>query len=295
MYEMIGSQLRIAIVLFATCVTPHEAFVSHQHQTIGKKQVSLETGCRTTPQRPRVVLARESTDTDAGDDRGGLNTKNCDSLNPKEASRPLSRRRFASQLAGTAGALCLLPPPALAGIDVSALRNLPVEGDASGAATRLKQMQTQGTRTAPGEIRTDSGVTYVDVNAGKDGGRTVRKGSAVGITLNARCKALATPGEPNGPVYFSTRVDNGSNELSGTLGFGDFPRGLEEGMVGMRLNALRRIEVPSALSIAARNAGQLPEATTEEGQERLESAFRSGDATLVFEVFVTRISEGNKI
>jgi len=213
-----------------------------------------------------------------------------------------SRRLFASQIVGIcttgAGAFFSLPRTALAGIDVSSLRNIPVDGDASGAATRLKQLQMQGTKTERGEdfaaiTKLDSGVTYRDINTGRDGARTVRRGSNVGAEMTIRCKSLATTSEPGGVAYYSTKADNNFNELSWTIGSGDFPRGLEEGMLGMKLNAVRIIEVPSQQIYAARNTGQLPEATTEEGKRRYASLFQSDDATLVFEVLITGVNQGD--
>jgi hypothetical protein len=53
-------------------------------------------------------------------------------------------------------------------------------------------------------------------------------------------------------------------------------------------NAVRRIEVPSTLVFAARKANQLPLPTTKDGKRRFESLFKT-DATLLFEVLVTRI------
>lgn len=320
---LLGSpQIILAIVLFTTFATPQEAFTSSYPTAMGKQRSSLPTGYQVVLQQPCVIFARKSNaaiDDDDNDDahtrssKGEHYTKSSDTSKLQDTNNSLSRRLFASKLVRTTtaiatstGALFLLPPTALAGIDVSALRNLPVAGDTSGAATRLKQLQLQGTKTARGaeydyatSTRLDSGVTYNDTNTGKDGIRTVRSGSDVGVTMTIRCKSLATPGgEPSGVVgakYYSTKDDNDSNELSATIGLGDLPRGLEEGMMGMKLNAARRVEVPSVLVFAARNAGQLPEATTEEGKQRLASAFESGDATLVFEVYVTRISQGNKI
>lgn len=222
--------------------------------------------------------------------------------NTKEIS--VSRRLISSQVFATFtgfGTLFYLPRLALAGIDVSSLRSLPVDGDASGAATRLRNLQMQGVKIERGgdvnftvmPTRLDSGVTYRDIKTGRDGARTVRRGSNVGAEMTVRCKSFATPNEPDGAKYFSTTEDNDSNEISWTVGSGYFPRGLEEGMMGMKLNAVRRIEVPSQQMFAARNAGQLPEPTTEEGKRLYASAFQSGDATFVFEVYITGINQGD--
>mmetsp|Transcript_40099 Transcript_40099/g.78331 ORF Transcript_40099/g.78331 Transcript_40099/m.78331 type:complete len:266 (+) Transcript_40099:20-817(+) len=201
-----------------------------------------------------------------------------------------ARRAFAARAAGAALVILTAPGDALAGIDVSSLRNLPVDGDASGAAARMKQLQFERTRVERGDpddrppTQLPGGVSYRDIKSGKDGGRIVRRGSTVGATMTIRSTA-------SGAAYFSTAEGDG-NELAWTLGSGDLPAGLEEGMLGMRLNAVRRIEVPSAQVFAAKNVGQLPEARTEEGRRRYEELF-GGDATLVFEVFTTAVSQGD--
>jgi len=279
---LFGSSL-ITIILFSTFAT-HEAFSSYQiHVGMRAPAAGYSASRGTAPLRRHPIERSEDDDLHSGSEL-------------KDASQ--SRRLFASQIIGTTGTLFFLPPVALAGIDVSSLRSLPVDGDASGAATRLKQLQMQGTQIERGgdvavATRLDSGVIYRDMNTGKDGARTVRRGSNVGAEMTIRCKSLATASEPNGGIYFSTKEDNNLNELSWTIGSGDFPKGLEEGMLGMKLNAVRQIEVPSPQIFAARNAGQLPEATTDEGKRRYASLFQSDDATLVFEVLITGINQGD--
>jgi len=110
--------------------------------------------------------------------------------------------------------------------------------------------------------------------------------------MTVRVKSLATESQPDGPVYFSTREDSDYDELTWEVAAGDAVRGLEEGMMGMRLNAVRRIEVPSQQIFAARNAGLLPEPTTESGKRIYEDCFKT-DATLVFEVFTTAIKQND--
>ena len=117
--------------------------------------------------------------------------------------------------------------------------------------------------------------------------RELRRGSNVGAELTIRCKSLGNV------VYFSTKDDTDFNELAWEVGAGDLPFALEEGMMGMKLNAARRIEVPLRLVFAARNAGQLPEPKTDVGKQRLNDAWKSDDATLVFDVFVTGINQGD--
>ena len=116
----------------------------------------------------------------------------------------------------------------------------------------------------------------------------VQKGSKVGTEMTIRCKSFATNNEPGGLKYFSTKDDTDFNELAWTVGDGQFSPALEEGMMGMRKNAIRRIEVPSTMVFSARNAQQLPLPTTKDGKRRFENLFKT-DATLLFEVLVTRI------
>jgi len=274
MKKLLGTSLLTTILLSTFAL--HEAFISYQLFTR-----SLATGYPVS--RGTSLL------------RGQPSTNNSES-ELKDTSQ--IRRLFASQIVGITGALYFLPSVVLAGIDVSSLKSVPVDGDVSGAVGRLKQLQMQGTKIERGEnfatiTRLDSGVTYRDINTGRDGARTVRRGSNVGAEMTIRCKSLATASEPEGVKYFSTKEDNNASELSWTIGSGDFPKGLEEGMLGMKLNAVRRIEVPSRQIFAARNAGQLPEATTEEGKRRYASLFQSDDSTLVFEVFLTGVNQGD--
>ena len=183
-------------------------------------------------------------------------------------------------------------PTAEAGIDPNALKALPTEGDTSGAASRLRQIEainTQPVNTdAPFETL-PSGVSYGEFREGK-GDAVVQPGSKVAVEMTIRCKSFATANEPGGVKYFSTKDDTDFNELAFTVGSGEILPGLEEGMMGMKKGAIRRIEVPSTMVFAARNAGQLPlpSEKNKDGKRRYDSLFKT-DATLLFEVLVTRI------
>jgi len=88
-----------------------------------------------------------------------------------------SRRNFVQSLLASSVVVVgvsLNPLVANAGIDVSALKALPVEGDANGAATRLKQLQAEkGTQPQDLEdipfTKLDNGVSYREFRAGKEG------------------------------------------------------------------------------------------------------------------------------
>jgi len=66
--------------------------------------------------------------------------------------------------------------------------------------------------------------------------------------------------------------------------------GLEEGMIGMKRNSLRRIEVPSKQVFRARADGQLPlpSESNSDGNRRFKNLFKT-DATLLFEVLINKI------
>ena len=116
----------------------------------------------------------------------------------------------------------------------------------------------------------------------------VQNGSKVAVEMTIRCKSFATANEPGGLKYFSTKEDTEFNELAWTVGSGQLPEGMEEAMMGMHKNALRRIEIPSTQAFTARKLDQLPLPTTKDGKRRFENLFKT-DATLLFEVLVTRI------
>lgn len=185
----------------------------------------------------------------------------------------------------------LLPTVANAGIDPSALQNLPVEGDSAGTATRLRQIEAvknpvTDLENVPFE-ELPSGVLYRQYREGK-GDAVVQPGSKVAVEMTIRCKSFSTANEPGGLKYFTTKDDTEFNELAFTIGSGEASPGLEEGMIGMRKGALRRIEVPAMMVFSARKENQLPLPTTKDGKRRFENLFKT-DATLLFEVLVTRI------
>jgi hypothetical protein len=201
------------------------------------------------------------------------------------------RRAFLSAATYVVTTVGIGATPAWAGIDPSALKNLPVEGDSAGTVTRLQQIENLQKPASDLEdlpyTGLPSGVSYREFRQGK-GEATVQDGSRVAVEMTIRCKSFATNIEPGGLKYFSTKDDTDFNELAFTVGKGDILPGLEEGMIGMRKGAIRRIEVPATMVFAAKKADQLPLPTTKDGKRRFESLFKT-DATLLFEVLVTRI------
>lgn len=207
-----------------------------------------------------------------------------------------SRRSFFTKIAPAlilTPALITNPEIASAGIDPNALKILQVEGDATGAATRLRQLQEEKVRPEdtiqkPFEDLS-GGVSFREYREGK-GEAVVQNGSKVAVEMTIRCKSFATNNEPGGLKYFSTKDDTDFNEVAWTVGSGELPPGLEEAMMGMRKNAVRRIELPSTMVFAAKKNNQLPlpKATNKDGKRRYDNLFKT-DATLLFEVLVTRI------
>lgn len=206
------------------------------------------------------------------------------------------RRSFLNSLFLGAAAMTttntLLPTsPANAGIDPSLLKSYSVEGDVSGTQQRLRQIE-EIQRPASDNLnipyeKLPSGVEYREYREGK-GDAVVQNGSKIAAEMTIRCKSFSTANEPGGVKYFSTKLDTEFNEIAWTVGSGELPPGLEEAMMGMHKNGLRRIEVPSTMIFSARNDNQLPQPTTKDGKRVYDRLFKT-DATLLFEVLVTRI------
>ncbi|KAL3797821.1 hypothetical protein HJC23_006859 [Cyclotella cryptica] len=208
-------------------------------------------------------------------------------------SQNTNRRRFLVKVSKVALVLSGAQP-AYAGIDPSSLKSLPVEGDISGAATRIRQIESAGgprpedSKDIAFEVL-PSGASFREYREGK-GDAIVQPGSKVAVEMTIRCRSFATANEPGGLKYYSTKEDSEFNELAWTIGDGQLPPELEEGMMGMRKGAVRRIELPSTIVFNARKLGTLPLPSdkNKDGKRRFDSLFKT-DATLMFEVLVTRI------
>lgn len=195
---------------------------------------------------------------------------------------------------------------AIAGIDPSALKSLPVEGDTSGSTTRLRQLSSLTNTGASSPSPDDSkDIAFTVLPSGEGSYRTYREGtgdatiqpgSKVAVEMTIRCRSFATADEPGGVTYFTTKGDTDFNELAWTIGsspeFGGaiVPTQLEECMMGMKKGSVRRIELPSPVVYAAYKAGRLPlpSEKNKDGQRRFEKLWKT-DATLLIEVLVTRI------
>ena len=140
-------------------------------------------------------------------------------------------------------------------------------------------------------IQLPSGVSYREYREGK-GNRVVQKGSTVDVEMSIRCESLTTGSEPQGVKYFSTKTDTPANSLVWTIGSGELLPGLEEAMLGMKRNAIRRVEVPSIQVFEARDKKQLPlpSESNQDGQRRFRNLFKT-KADLLIEVLVNNIED----
>jgi hypothetical protein len=170
--------------------------------------------------------------------------------------------------------------PATAGIDVNQIETI----------KKLQEAQAALDAADIEFTKLPSGVSYREFRAGK-GQKTVEPGSIVSAEMTIRCKSLSTAKEPGGVKYYDTKIDTPLNYVAWEVGSGEYLPGLEEAMIGMKKNAIRRIEIPSQLIFKARNDKQLPlpSSANEDGQRRFKNIFKT-DATMIFEVLVTKIS-----
>lgn len=224
-----------------------------------------------------------------------------DDAAPPSGECLISDRRSVLQTAAKAtsifvAAAAAASSPANAGIDPSVLKALPVEGDTTGAASRLRMIESSNGNGPRPEDSKDiafeklsSGASYREYREGK-GTAVVGPGSKVATEMTVRCVSFATANEPGGVKYFTTKEDTEFNELAWTVGSGELPPELEEAMAGMRKGAVRRIELPSTVVFAARKNEQLPlpSEKNKDGKRVFDRLFKT-DATLLFEVLVTRI------
>lgn len=218
--------------------------------------------------------------------------KNVNSFSFDASKKSFMLRRDIFKAAPTIATLLTVGPSIVnAGIDPSALKSFTVEGDESGAMTRLRQLQKEDETVLTDVIFTQlpSGVSYGEYKSG-NGDAVVINGSKVGAEMTIRCKSFSTVAEPGGVKCYSTKEDTDFNEIAWTVGSGELLPGLEEGMMGMKKGAIRRIEIPSTQVFAARKANQLPMPSdkNKDGKRRFENLFKT-DATILVEVKVTRI------
>jgi hypothetical protein len=135
------------------------------------------------------------------------------------------------------------------------------------------------------------GASYREFRVGT-GNRMVKPGSTVSVEMTIRCVKLATAKEPGGVKYYDTKIDTNNNLYTWQVGTGQLPLSLEEGILGMKRNSIRRIELPSTLVFKARKDNQLPLPSEKDidGNRRYKQLFKT-DATLLFEVLVVSIKD----
>jgi hypothetical protein len=139
------------------------------------------------------------------------------------------------------------------------------------------------------------GASYREFRVGT-GNRMVKPGSTVSVEMTIRCVKLATAKEPGGVKYYDTKIDTNNNLYTWQVGTGQLPLSLEEGILGMKRNSIRRIELPSTLVFKARKDNQLPLPSEKDidGNRRYKQLFKT-DATLLFEVLVVSIKDAPPI
>lgn len=212
-----------------------------------------------------------------------------DDSNIVDSRRSFLFRNVASSVA-IAATFATIPKAAYAGIDPNALKALPSQGE-SGSSSILRQIEASKApkyEEVEGEWETQpSGIITRDYRIGL-GESAVKPGSRVAVEMTIRCQKLATANQPGGAMYYTTKADTEFNEYAWTIGNGELPPGLEEGMMGMKKGSIRRIELPSTMVFSARNDNQLPQPTTKDGKRLFERLFKT-EATLMFEVLVTRV------
>jgi hypothetical protein len=125
-----------------------------------------------------------------------------------------------------------------------------------------------------------SGGSFREFRPGR-GEKTVAPGDVVTLDLILRAEKLSTTKEVGGIKYLDLRG------YIATLGADppQLPPELEEGIVGMRKGAIRRVEVPSTAIYRARKSGSLPIDMTQKNTARV---FKT-DATSIAEVKVNSI------
>lgn len=135
------------------------------------------------------------------------------------------------------------------------------------------------------------GASYREFRVGT-GNRMVKPGSTVSVEMTIRCVKLATTKEPGGVKYYDTKTVTNNNLYTWQVGTGQLPLSLEEGILGMKRNSIRRIELPSTLVFKARKDNQLPLPSEKDidGNRRYKQLFKT-DATLLFEVLVISIKD----
>jgi len=210
------------------------------------------------------------------------------------------QQRFARTVAASSLAFLPLLQPCFAGLDPALLRDYAKPGEITrlygegNIETKLKSLKEAQDSLDAADVEftpLSSGASYREYRIGK-GDRVVKQGSTVYVAMSVRCKSFTTQKEPGGVQYFSTAKDTPGNELSWEVGSGALLPALEEGMMGMKRNAIRRIEIPSQLVFRARDAKQLPlpSPTDDDGNRRFKNLFKT-DATLLFEVLINKIDE----
>ena len=133
------------------------------------------------------------------------------------------------------------------------------------------------------------GVSYREFREGK-GTKVVKAGDIVTAELTVRAKSFATRTEPGGVLLYSTKDDTPYNAIEIPINGNGFLPGVQDALIGMKRQSIRRIEVPSTQVFKARDQGGLPVPVTDDHKRRMKNLFKT-DATLIVEVLVDKIAE----
>ena len=210
-------------------------------------------------------------------------------LPPAAPSSTASPRRAFLGTAAAAASFALAPPSSFA-VSMDELRALPIEGDKTGGATRLanlQAMQASQINLDPETVEVSPGVTYQDYKAGS-GADKVKDGSRVALEMTVRCSTLTSTNEPNGVMIYSTAKDDDFGELFFRVGSGRMSPAVEGGIAGMSKGGIRRVFLTSERAYEWKNSGLLPEPKADSMKKAVERVFKN-KADLVVEVKVLRV------
>jgi hypothetical protein len=142
-------------------------------------------------------------------------------------------------------------------------------------------------------VRLDSGVQYAEYRPGS-GEAVAALGKRIAVKCTVRLPALATKDEIGGPQVYNTKYTD-IQELNWRMGDGTVVPGLEKGVEGMKLGALRRVVVPDAY-FTNKSGEKLrknlePQPNGDKGRRAFDAVVNNPrrDQTAVFEVELIRL------
>lgn len=212
-------------------------------------------------------------------------------LSPHPPSSLSSTRSSFLRTAPFLVAPLLFPPPPSLAISLDELKSLPIEGDVSGGATRLanlEALQAAAIAKDPQLVDVSPGVQYREYKVG--GGPAVAEGSRVAAEMTVRCSTVTSTKEPNGVKIYSTLEDDDLGEVLLRTGAGAGTGVLDAALAGMGKGGIRRVYLDSERAYKWRQEGGLPKprADNKERNKLVDRVF-SNKADLIVEVKVNRV------